>query len=287
MGDISADGSPRQPRPIALHGPGLWLVRTLDAGRPALGTFLLYLAGAVLLTSSAWAAPTTRWIGSCCDPQQSIWFLRWIPYAISHGMDPLFTKQLNAPDGVNLMWNALVPLLGVVAAPVTLLGGPILAYNVVMTAVIVLDASFACLALRRYARGMVGPIVGGAVYGFSPFVVSHAVLHLNLATALAPPMFLILLDEVLVRRRRSPWLLGVAVGLLAVCQLLRRRSCSPRAPSPQLSSFACWQPAGPAVSWLVFAASFPPPLRRRAPSWWLRRGRWRCNSWVHNGSAAR
>lgn len=192
----------------------------LDAWRSALGTLLLYLGGAVLLTSSAWAAPTTRWIGSCCDPEQTIWFLRWLPYAIAHGTDPLFTTQLNAPDGVNLMWNASTPLLGLAAAPITLLGGPILAYNVMMTAAIVLDAWCARLALQRYTSGIVGPILGGAVYGFSPFVVSHAVLHLNLASALAPPLFLMLLDEILVRRRLSPRLLGVAVGLLAVFQLL-------------------------------------------------------------------
>src|SRR5450759_2567905 len=81
------------------------LRRARDAGRPAIGSFLLYLGGALLLTASAWTAPTTRWIGSCCDPEQSIWFVRWIPYVIAHGTDPLFTGQLNAPDGANLMWN--------------------------------------------------------------------------------------------------------------------------------------------------------------------------------------
>ena len=192
----------------------------MDAWRPALGALVLYVTCAALLTSSVWAAPTTRWIGSCCDPEQTIWFLRWIPYAIAHGTDPLFTGLLNAPDGVNLMWNTSTPLLGLIASPVTLVGGPILAYNVMMTAAIVLSAWCAYLALRRYTHGTVGPIVGGAVYGFSPFVVSHAVLHLNLATVWAVPLFLILIDEILVRRRLSPWLLGTVVGLLAVFQLL-------------------------------------------------------------------
>jgi hypothetical protein len=189
-------------------------------GRPALGALLLYIAGAIALTASAWAAPTTRWIGSCCDPEQTIWFLRWVPYAIAHGTNPLFTGLLNAPNGVNLMWNASTPLLGLAALPITLLGGPILAYNVLMTVAVVLDAWCARLALQRYANGIVGPIVGGAVYGFSPFVVPHAALHLNLATALAPPLFLILLDEILVRRRRPAWLLGIAVGFVAAFQLL-------------------------------------------------------------------
>ena len=189
-------------------------------GRPALGALVFYLAGALVLSASVWVSPTTHWIGSCCDPEQTIWFLRWIPYAIAHGTDPLFTGMLNAPDGVNLMWNTATPLLGLVASPITLLGGPILAYNVLMVAAIVLDAWCARLALQRYARGVVGPIVGGAIYGFSPFVVSHAALHLNLATAWAPPLFLVLVDEIVIRGRRSPWLLGVLAGLVAVFQLL-------------------------------------------------------------------
>ena len=194
--------------------------RARHEARPAVGALLLYLAGALALTASAWAAPTTRWIGSCCDPEQTIWFLRWMPYAVAHGTDPFFTGLLNAPAGVNLMWNSSIPLLGLVASPVTLLGGPILAYNVLMTVALVLDAWCARFALQRYANGIVGPIVGGAVYGFSPFVVPHAALHLNLATAWAPPLFLILLDEILVRRRRPAWLLGIAVGFVAAFQLL-------------------------------------------------------------------
>src|ERR1035437_7644478 len=165
-------------------------VGAMDSRRREFGALILFVAAALLLTSSAWAAPTTRWIGSRCDPGQTIWYLRWVPYAIAHGSDPLFSGLINAPDGVNLMWNTPTALLGLAASPITLLGGPILAYNVLMTLAIALSAWCAYLALQRYAGGIVGPIFGGAVYGFSPFVVSHAVLHLDLATAWAPPLFL-------------------------------------------------------------------------------------------------
>ena len=219
-GGPTVSASPARTRLPA--GRRLWgtIVGALDSQRPALGALLLFVAATLLLTSSAWAAPTTRWIGSCCDPEQTIWYLRWIPYAIAHGTDPLFSGLINAPDGVNLMWNTPTVLLGLAASPITLLGGPILAYNVLMTVAIALSAWCAYLALQRYAGGTVGPIFGGAVYGFSPFVVSHAVLHLDLATAWAPPLFLILLDDIVVRRRRPPWIMGIAVGLLAVFQLL-------------------------------------------------------------------
>ncbi|MGB9224784.1 hypothetical protein, partial [Mycobacterium sp.] len=58
------------------------------------------------------------------------------------------------------------------------------------------------------------------VYAFSPYVASHAALHLNLATAWVPPLFLLVLDELLVTRRRPPWQAGVALGVLSTAQLL-------------------------------------------------------------------
>jgi hypothetical protein len=180
----------------------------------------LYLALALLLTADVWTAPTTRWIGGCCDPEETIWFLRWIPWAISHGSDPFVTSQINAPVGVNLMWNASIPFLSLVMAPVSLTVGSVAAYNVAIVLSIAFSAWCCFIALRRWTPGMVGPIVGGAIYGFSPYLISHAALHLNLAAAWAPPLFLILLDEILVRRRRSPWKLGVALGLLSVAQFL-------------------------------------------------------------------
>lgn len=185
-----------------------------------LSPLLLYLDIAVVVTSDVWKSPATRWIGTCCDPEQTIWFLRWIPYAIQHGVDPFVTYQMNAPIGVNIMWNTAVPFVAFLMTPVTLAFGPIVAYNVAMTGAITFSAWCAFLALRRYTRGLAAPLVGGAVYGFSPYLISHAALHLNLASVWAPPLFLLLLDEIVLRRRRSAALLGVAVGVLAVSQLL-------------------------------------------------------------------
>ena len=190
------------------------------AGLLALAALGAYLAGAVLLSWSVWSAPTTTWAGRCCDPEQFMWFLGWTPYALSHGLDPFYTTSIGAPAGVNLMWNAAMPILGVAAWLPTRIGGPILAYNVLLVAGIALSGWTAYLALRRYAGPGLGSFVGGAVYAFSPYLASHAQIHLNLATAWVPPLFLIVLDELLVRRRRPAWLLGIALGLLSVLQLL-------------------------------------------------------------------
>ena len=188
--------------------------------RTAAVALLVYASLAVLLTAHAWSSPTTRWIGGCCDPEQAMWFLGWIPYAIEHLADPFVTNQINAPTGVNLMWNSSIPLLSLALAPVTLTGGPILAYNVAIVASVALSAWCTYLLLTRLTTSLAAALVGGAVYGFSPYVVSHMVLHLNLTAVWIPPLFVFLLHELVIGRRRSPRVLGATVGLLAACQLL-------------------------------------------------------------------
>ena len=136
-----------------------------------------------------------------------MWFLRWVPTAIERGLDPFVTHQMNAPTGVNLMWNTWAPPIGLALAPVTVAAGPLVAYNVAIVGAIVLSALACFVALRRYADGLAGPLVGGAVYGFSPYVVSQAALHLDLIAVWMPPLVLIVLDELLIRRAtdRSCW----------------------------------------------------------------------------------
>ncbi|MDT5175582.1 MAG: hypothetical protein QOG37_2833 [Mycobacterium sp.] len=181
---------------------------------------LIYLLGAIVLTFGAWSDPTSGWAGACCDQEQTIWFLGWTPHALANGLDPFFTTQIGAPDGVNLMWNTPMPLLGLLGWLPAQIGGPIFGFNILLVVGIALSGFTAWLAIRRWTDDGAGPIVGGAVYAFSPYVASHAALHLNLATAWIPPLFLLVIDELLVTRRRQPWQAGVVLGVLSTAQLL-------------------------------------------------------------------
>lgn len=203
----------------ARRSPGL-LRRWTGGRRGGLTVFLGYLAGAVVLTSGAWSDPTTGWAGGCCDQEQTIWYLGWTPHALANGLDPFFTTQIGAPAGVNLMWNTPMPLLGLLGWLPAKVGGPIFGFNVLMITGIALSGFTAWLAIRRWTGDGLGPIVGGAIYAFSPYVASHAAMHLNLATAWVPPLFLIAIDELLVVRRRAPWQVGLALGLLSFVQLM-------------------------------------------------------------------
>ncbi len=113
-----------------------------------------------------------------------------------------------------------MPLLGMLISPLTRGTGPIFAYNIAVLAGISLSGLACYAALRRYTERPLGPLVGGALYAFSPFVASHTALHLNMVHVWAPPLFLIILDELAVRRRYRPEMLGVVLGVVGAIQLL-------------------------------------------------------------------
>jgi hypothetical protein len=197
------------------------LLRRWTSGRRGgFAVFVVYLFAAVVVTVGAWRGPTSGWAGGCCDQEQAIWYLGWTPHALAHGLDPFFTTQIGSPAGVNVMWSPSMPLLGILGWLPAKLAGPIFGFNVLVVVGIAFSGLAAWLAIRRWSGDGLGPIIGGAVYAFSPYVVSHAALHLNLATAWVPPLLLIAIDEILVTCRRPPWQAGVALGILGAVQLL-------------------------------------------------------------------
>jgi hypothetical protein len=173
---------------------------------------------AALFAAGVWTHAGTRWLGYAGDPQQTTWFLRWTPYAIAHGQNPLLTDHIAYPGGANLMWNTSVMLLGVVLAPITLTLGPVVAYNVAVALAFALSGLAAYVALRRLVGPGAAALAGALFYEFSPYTTAHALGQLNLTMAVAPPLILLLLHEVLVRRRWSARRAGLALGALVVLQ---------------------------------------------------------------------
>lgn len=182
--------------------------------------FLAYTLLAVLWFRETWASPTENIVGGCCDAPTYAWYMRWIPYAVAEGNNPLTTGHLNAPEGINLMWQASVPLLGIAFAPVTLLFGPYVAYNLATTLAVSLSGLTTYVALRRWVGGYAGPAVGGLLFAFSPYMAAHQLGHLNFTFVALVPLLFMALDDVLVRQTR-PWLVnGLILGAIGAGQLL-------------------------------------------------------------------
>jgi hypothetical protein len=203
--------SPRPPRAV-VRRPGPWV-------NAAIG-LAVYLALAVLLFSSAWVSPQTTAIGLGTDPVFSIWFLRWVPFAIGHGWNPLLTTYLDYPAGANLSWSGLFPLPALVLSPVTLWLGPVVAYNLLATLALALSAWAGFFAARRFVSSPFAAALAGLLYGFSPALIAQSLGHPQIAVAFIPPLMLLALDEILVRQRWTSLRSGALLGLLGAAQLL-------------------------------------------------------------------
>lgn len=154
----------------------------------------------------------------CDDIATQAWFLAWTPYAIAHGLNPLWTSWINVPHGVNLMANTSMPFLGAAFSPVTASLGPVAAFNFSMRAAFFLSALSMFFCLHRLVRSRFAALVGGLLYGFSPYMAGQANGHLNLLFVPIPPLVGLVLIEIFVRRRWKPVIAGFVFAALLDAQ---------------------------------------------------------------------
>ena len=151
------------------------------------------------------------------DPYQMVWFLAWVPYALSHGVALFHTNFLDYPTGINLADNTTVPLLGVLGWPITATLGPVATFNFLVRLAFVLSAGSMCFVLRRWCSTWWAPFLGGLLYAFGPYASSQA-LHLDLMFIPIPPLLLLCMDELVRRQKIRPLRLGLLIGLLLAAQ---------------------------------------------------------------------
>jgi hypothetical protein len=151
--------------------------------------FLLYAAlSYFFFARELVGAFRASFVGRGTDPTWSMWFLRWWPYAIQNSLNPFFTNLVWAPRGTSLAWTTSTPLPSFAAVPVTLTFGPIAAYNVLCLAAPVL-AAFAAYLLCRYVTASFWPsVLGGFVFGFSPYLLGQLLSHLDLVMVFPIPI---------------------------------------------------------------------------------------------------
>ena len=181
---------------------------------------LVYLWLAVLLHAPAFTGLANKTLCSCGDQPQTDWYLAWTPHAVLSGRAPWTTDYLSVPDTVNLMWNTLLPLPGMLFAPVTLLVSPMATHTLLSVAAFAGSATSMWWVVRRWATWPPARFAAGLLYGFSPYLVAQGAGHLNLELVFVPPLVLAVADEVLVRQRRRAWVAGATLGLVALAQLL-------------------------------------------------------------------
>ena len=107
------------------------------------------------------------------DPNFYTWAMRWWPYAVSHGVNPLYSNQIGAPDGYNLAWATTTPSAGLLMWPVTAAVGIVASFNLTLLIVPPLSAWAAFVAARRLTGRFWASLLAGAVYGLTPFELVH------------------------------------------------------------------------------------------------------------------
>lgn len=179
-----------------------------------------YLLGSFALTWRLWASPATLvQLGNISDVDLFAWFMHYDAASVAHGGLPaLVTTALNSPRGVSLMWNTSFLLPGVLLTPVTLLAGPQASLTVMLTLGFAGSAASLFWVLRRWGAGLGAAALGGAVYGFSPALLTAGESHYHLQFAVLPPLIIDALLRIITGRgsalRTGGWL-----GLLVAAQV--------------------------------------------------------------------
>ena len=192
------------------------------AGPPWLLVAAAYLAAALALNWRLWLGLTV--MAPVGDPGPAdndlmAWFMRYAAHAVAHGHLPaLVTMALNAPRGINLMWNNSVLFPAVVLAPVTLLAGPLASLTTLATLGYAGSAGAMYWLLRRHGASVLAAGLGGAVFGFSPGMVNAGIAHYGIEFAVLVPLLAEAVLSLLTGRGR-PLRTGAWLGLLVTAQL--------------------------------------------------------------------
>ncbi|MEU4242937.1 hypothetical protein [Actinoplanes sp. NPDC026619] len=150
-----------------------------------------FIAVALYLTSPLWLNLDHE---SLDDPQDQAffeWMLAHGARVFTDGVYPFFSDRMNYPDGVNMMANTSVLAVSLPLAPVTLLFGPHVAYNVFLTLALAFTGiSWYFVLSRQFVSSRLAAWVGALFCTFAPSMVAHAGGHPNIVSQFLVPLII-------------------------------------------------------------------------------------------------
>ena len=147
------------------------------------------------------------------DGRLNAWILAWDAHALAHAPGRLFQAPIfhPLPDTLAFSENLLVP--AVIGAPFQALGGPVLAYNVVLLVSLIVSGLGVQLLVRRESGDRLAAFVAGAFFAAG----AHRwirLAHLHAQVTLFLPFVLLALDRFWQRRTLGrAALVGVLLAL--------------------------------------------------------------------------
>jgi hypothetical protein len=161
----------------------------IRAAAPDLLAFASYGAFAAVVFSGLLRDPSRLMLA---DNRQDQVFFEWVlthaARVVTHGESPLFTEELNAPYGINLMANTSVLGLAIPLSPITLLFGAGVTFALISWFALAGTASAWYYVLSRdVVDSRASAYVGGLFCGFGPAMISQDTGHPNIASQFLIP----------------------------------------------------------------------------------------------------
>ena len=164
-------------------------------------------------------------IGEMGDNIYFVWMIAWMKKALFElHANPFNVWFLNFPEGWNMAYTEITPIMLILAMPFAFLGGATFAYNASMLLSFILAGIFMTLWVEHLTGRKDAALVAGTIYAFIPYHFAHFLIgHLNLVGIQWFPLYFMGLVELLVKPKQPDgkinWkagvLAGVSLGLIA------------------------------------------------------------------------
>jgi len=180
-----------------------------------LGPLALFAALAI-----AWTWPLAVHLGDAVpggpgDNYSFVWNLWWMRHVLSTpGRAYFHTNYLFYPFGTTIADHPHTALPAIVAATLLRRASVVTAQNLLLLSYIFANMTFAYALVWDVARHRRGAILGGVIFGLSPYLASHLLGHFDLIAAWVLPLF-----ALMVRRQMASasnrWAIGAGLVFAA------------------------------------------------------------------------
>ncbi len=183
----------------------------------------------IVLTWPLVANMQTHVLGAGTTPGDNfeyVWKMWWVPHAIfDQGISPFFNPNIAYPDGYPLAYGEITPTHTFLLAPITLLTGPVFAYNLAILLSAALTGWLMYLLARRKllvvagapALIAMGAFLAGVLLTFSSYRFIRSAGHLPLIDTQWLVLALLGLDQWLeIGTWRAAIILGLGIALAAL-----------------------------------------------------------------------
>jgi hypothetical protein len=178
--------------------------------------FLGFLLVTVLMTWPLVTRASTELVGAGTDVWIHQWTYWWVKQALLNGQNPFYTTLLYYPEGISLTAHNIAWFNIALWLPLQAYLGSVTAYNLVFILVLALNGFFFYLFAKAESGVVAAAILGGFIFGFWPYTLSHNDHPNMMATFWVPLTMYFMLRTFRKGRMRDAISTGVCLALIGI-----------------------------------------------------------------------